>query len=361
MANDKFYGYSPTPKKGSIGAPYGNDNRLDRVNPYEFKKGMDYELATMGISRLNESTPDQRQTSTDKVLKNLATFPAYYSCKIQYETEYRNTQGKKPSFNKYMKEKYENKMKPVDQEYKNDKMVALKEAIKNEIRSILSEKMDPVGKEDGDINNDGKKDKTDDYLANRRKAISKATGKNEAYGDEKVDDDGFPAGVSDKDKEKIKGLKKEEDEDDDTVDKKATKGAKKGSPAKISKEMQKLAKEKSVLIDKRKNEFSKYKDDKNYDIEAYKKVVNPISDRIKVIDKEVKDLENKLATLEETSKMDNQEAASSMMDRDVNRKLLEIIKEAGAPLHEGAAGVKMYYDIARKAYMEGLINGLNES
>jgi len=145
MANDKFYGYSPSPKKGSIGVHYGNDNRLDRVNPYEFKKGMDYELATMGISRLNESDPLQRQTSTDKVLKNLATFPAYYSCKIQYETEYRNVQGKKPSFNKYMKEKYESKMKPVDQEYKNDKMVALKEAIKKEIRSILSEKMDPVG------------------------------------------------------------------------------------------------------------------------------------------------------------------------------------------------------------------------
>ena len=396
MANDKFYGYSPSPKKGSIGVHYGNDNRLDRVNPYEFKKGMDYELATMGISRLNESTPDQRQTSTDKVLKNLATFPAYYSCKIQYETEYRNTQGKKPSFNKYMKEKYENKMKPVDQEYKNDKMVALKEAIKNEIRSILSEKKRP---DYPDVDKDGDREESMEKALKDKEAKAKDKGKNEAYGDEKVDNDGFPAGVSDKDKEKIKGLKKsskkegsgdkevedfekatpgdpnydseklaikqfgigEGDDDDDTVDKKATKGAKKGSPAKISKEMQKLAKEKSVLIDKRKNEFSKYKDDKNYDIEAYKKVVNPISDRIKVIDKEVKDLENKLATLEETSKMDNQEAASSMMDRDVNRKLLEIIKEAGAPLHEGAAGVKMYYDIARKAYMEGLINGLNES
>ena len=34
--------------------------------------------------------------------------------------------------------------------------------------------LDPVGKEDGDINNDGKKDKTDKYLMNRRKAIGKA-------------------------------------------------------------------------------------------------------------------------------------------------------------------------------------------
>ena len=35
-----------------------------------------------------------------------------------------------------------------------------------------SKKLDPVGKEDGDINNDGKKDKTDSYLANRRKVIA---------------------------------------------------------------------------------------------------------------------------------------------------------------------------------------------
>ena len=37
--------------------------------------------------------------------------------------------------------------------------------------------LDPVGKEDGDVNNDGKKDKTDSYLMNRRKAIGKAMAK----------------------------------------------------------------------------------------------------------------------------------------------------------------------------------------
>ena len=365
MANDKFYGYSPSPKKGSIGVHYGNDNRLDRVNPYEFKKGMDYELATMGISRLNESTPDQRQTSTDKVLKNLATFPAYYSCKIQYETEYRNVQGRKPSFNKYMKEKYENKMKPVDQTYKNDKMVALKEAIKNEIRSILSEKMDPVGKEDGDINNDGKKDKTDDYLANRRKAISKATGKNEAYGDEKVDNDGFPAGVSDKDKEKIKGLKKEEDEDDapddDVVAKKAAKSAKKKAKGVkgIEKEIAAKKDEKKALKAKIDPLIAKFKD-KSLDKDSYMKKVGDTPKRIKALNDEIAKLEKSLdaALVKETDDM--REVAATAMGRDVNRRLLEIIQESGANLHEGAAGVKMHYDIARKAYMEGLTAGLNK-
>ena len=39
---------------------------------------------------------------------------------------------------------------------------------------VKEAKLDPVGKEDEDINNDGKKDGTDKYLKNRRKAIGKA-------------------------------------------------------------------------------------------------------------------------------------------------------------------------------------------
>ena len=41
-------------------------------------------------------------------------------------------------------------------------------------KKTQKESLDPVGKEDGDVNNDGKKDKTDKYLMNRRKAIGKA-------------------------------------------------------------------------------------------------------------------------------------------------------------------------------------------
>tara|TARA_B100001989_G_scaffold124782_1_gene88147 strand:+ start:2037 stop:2954 length:918 start_codon:yes stop_codon:yes gene_type:complete len=47
-------------------------------------------------------------------------------------------------------------------------------------QSIREKKLDPVGKEDGDVNNDGKKDSTDSYLMNRRKTIAKAM-KKEAY------------------------------------------------------------------------------------------------------------------------------------------------------------------------------------
>ena len=40
--------------------------------------------------------------------------------------------------------------------------------------NLKKEGLDPVGKEDSDVNNDGKKDKTDKYLMNRRKAIGSA-------------------------------------------------------------------------------------------------------------------------------------------------------------------------------------------
>ena len=50
----------------------------------------------------------------------------------------------------------------------------------------IAEAMDKVGKEDGDIDNDGDEDKTDDYLLNRRKAVGKAM-KNEAAPKMKVE------------------------------------------------------------------------------------------------------------------------------------------------------------------------------
>lgn len=69
------------------------------------------------------------------------------------------------------------------------------------------EGLDPVGDEDDDVNNDGKTDKTDDYLKNRRAAVSKAIGKK----DKKVKE-GFPTVDSAKkdheEREKSKGTGK---------------------------------------------------------------------------------------------------------------------------------------------------------
>ena len=79
MANDKYYGYSPKKetKKPSTGVT-DVGTRLDRVNPYEFRKCMDVELTSLGISRLQESTPEEREKATESVLKNLDHHPAYY-------------------------------------------------------------------------------------------------------------------------------------------------------------------------------------------------------------------------------------------------------------------------------------------
>jgi hypothetical protein len=49
----------------------------------------------------------------------------------------------------------------------------LREMVKAALMKPMDEKMDPVGREDADINNDGKVDKTDKYLASRRDAIAK--------------------------------------------------------------------------------------------------------------------------------------------------------------------------------------------
>ena len=106
MANDKYYGYSPkrekpsktqgqiysgaekSTRKGQVThGTYANiGNRLDRVNPYEFRKGMDYELTSLGVTRLRESTPEEREKVTETVLKNLeGKHPAYYTALIQFE------------------------------------------------------------------------------------------------------------------------------------------------------------------------------------------------------------------------------------------------------------------------------------
>jgi hypothetical protein len=43
-----------------------------------------------------------------------------------------------------------------------------------EVQEAANKKLDPVGKADADIDNDGDTDKSDEYLHNRRKAVSAA-------------------------------------------------------------------------------------------------------------------------------------------------------------------------------------------
>ena len=61
---------------------------------------------------------------------------------------------------------------------KNQSTAMIDKEISKEMKKLnIKEKLDPVGKADGDIDNDGDKDSSDKYLAKRRKAISKAIAK----------------------------------------------------------------------------------------------------------------------------------------------------------------------------------------
>ena len=60
----------------------------------------------------------------------------------------------------------------ADDEKETSKLANRQKGIKRAVNRLTKEGLDPVGKEDGDVNNDGKKDGTDKYLMNRRKAVS---------------------------------------------------------------------------------------------------------------------------------------------------------------------------------------------
>ena len=380
MANNKFYGYTPKtskPKKLKGKAWSGEDegsayeeigNRLDRVNPYEFRKGMDYELIALGCSRLAESTPEEREKSTETVLKNLEGHGGYYTSLITYETEYRNRPNK-PSFTTWLKDQDEIKMKEVQNAFKTGKM---KDA------THKNDKMTEP------------KYKKEDYTVAFETAKLKEA-------------------IKAKIKAKLYEAKEEEDEDDvddDVVAKKASKGAKKAE-----KGMARFVKEEEAIDellfgkDKGEEEASEenpmkgsllflkdkfldvYK--KNKDVEAYKKAIilpdaiskklekhaeiySKMGNKVKAADVKGKDLPETIKKLEirKTSiKKEREEEqvnigkqrneiASTDMSRGNHLRLLEIIRENGISLREGADGIRTYYEIAKTAYLEGLSKGL---
>ena len=99
----------------------------------------------------------------------------------------------------YLKMRESYKIEPPKERLKTDRNMfnipkdeqeAARERIKAKTaakRAKMKEALDPVGKEDGDINNDGKKDKTDKYLMNRRKKIGKAIAAKEEFSDWRAD------------------------------------------------------------------------------------------------------------------------------------------------------------------------------
>ena len=325
MANNKLYGYTPKMRKPSSdkgkayaglkkGKTYENlGNRLDRVNPYEFRKGMDYELIALGCSRLAESTPEEREKATESVLKNLDEHQAYYSALIQFEGGM--NQGSKineSSFKKYL-EAYTSErgegMVEVDKEIKDDKMV---DAKPNDLNTIKMKTIQPL-----------------------KEAIS----------------------------QEIKNIlsEKKGDDDDAKDEKKAAKGAK-GKDKKLKaldKEVDKLEKEKDKNKTKLQPDLKKYKDGK-MSADDYRKKSKTLVDRNKEINARLDAIKKEKEEIALKEKLDKREVAKTMMEKDTHMAILEIIKEYGISLREGSQGVKAYYEIAKTAYQEGFMAGLHK-
>ena len=302
MANNRLHGYTPKTVNEKDG------NRLDKFNPYEFRRGMDYELVDMGCARLAESTVDEREKATETVLKNLEEHGGYYTSLTTYEVTYRNT-DKKPAFKKWLSEQENFKMQEVkpgdkDSKHKEDKMVELKEAITKEIKNILGE---AKGKEAEKINKaDAEKEVTDEKSASKG-----AKGKEKAI-------------------------------------------------AALEKEIEKLKAEKDKNKDKLSVPLKRYKDGK-LTADEYRKLSDATVKRNKEIVARLGEIEKEKEAISLNEKLGRREVAKTMMEKDTHMAILEIIKEYGISLREGSEGIKAYYEIAKTAYQEGYMEGLQKN
>ena len=302
MANNRLHGYTPKTINEKDG------NRLDKFNPYEFRRGMDYELVDMGCARLAESTVDEREKATETVLKNLEEHGGYYTSLTTYEVTYRNT-DKKPAFKKWLSEQENFKMQEVkpgdkDSKHKEDKMVELKEAITKEIKNILGE-------------------------------------------------------AKDKEAEKINKADAEKEVSDEKSASKGAKGKEKAIAA-LEKEIEKLKAEKDKNKDKLSAPLKRYKDGK-LTADEYRKLSDDTVKRNKEIVKRLGEIEKEKEAISLNEKLGRREVAKTMMEKDTHMAILEIIKEYGISLREGSEGIKAYYEIAKTAYQEGYMEGLQKN
>jgi len=359
MANNKLHGFQPKYKDG-----IESTAQLDKLNPFEFRKGMDYELTAIGCLRLAESTIEEREKATETVLKNLKGNGGYYTSLITYETLFRNKiEGmKKPSFTAWLKEQDINKMQEVkrgdkDSKHKEDKMTELKEAIKRRIKSKLREAKD---KDDDTAFDDGNevdvKKKADKAGKNVEKGMARFEDEKKAI-DELLFGDAIP--LSDKDR------------------------------AKGEKEISKENPAEGSLLHRKNENLETYKQDK--DVANYKALIKLDEKEIKALEAHIEDygadgagnnvtldmvkgedlpttikkLEARKTAIDkevadETARVGEQrnEIAATNLTREDQLRLLEICRANGVSLREGSDSIRHYYEIAKTSFLEGLGKGM---
>ena len=140
------------------------------------------------LKKFLDAKAKKLQKEYDNQSKEEKNNPAFQSNKLNPKPQYNShePQGEVVSEMGGMKMKQVVKSKPVKNEKDMSKEPGQKAPVDyrtlsqshEPVGNIFNEKkMDPVGQEDGDINNDGKKDGTDSYLMNRRSAVKKAIAK----------------------------------------------------------------------------------------------------------------------------------------------------------------------------------------
>ena len=132
----------------------------EEIKKSYLKEGKGQDLADRYVAKLRQEFKNLNDDELDEFKKTLAT-----------------------AFD--MNEAYVNEMQMVNKETGKDVTKHVldymeKKITKKEFEELTglskskNEALDPVGKEDDDINNDGKVDKTDKYLANKRAKIAKS-------------------------------------------------------------------------------------------------------------------------------------------------------------------------------------------
>jgi len=387
MANNKLYGYTPTTSKEKEG------NRLDQYNPYEFRKGMDYELTSMGCMRLAESTIEEREKATESVLKNLESHPAYYSGLIQFEAGM-NHAGKidGKNFKTWLKDHFEvNKMQEIQNGFDRKNVTSDVRA-----KSLKTPKFDDQMTEPKGYN---KKDYTTPFETKPsplKEEQLRKTIRNEALKILKEqDEEEFDADVDKADKAATKAAKKSKSSNRFDLEREAIKDllyrGKKGKESEYTEEEpapKSILDVKNQMLDLYKNKFKGKEggvDDYNAELkkvnEKFKKILEKhvktfgeegkgnnvtlnivygekLPDTIKLLGARLKALEKEEEEDIVSANELRREVAKTDMTREQHIKLLEIIKKHGVSLREGAMGVKQYYNIAKEAYLEGVANGL---
>ena len=372
MANDKYYGFKP-----KSGKSVEQIAKFEQFNPYEFRKGMDYELTELGCSRLKESTPEEREKATEKVFKNLESHPAYYSGLIQFETGMNQAgqiDGK--NFKTWLNDHFDiNKMQPAIDEkfkkiktpnFKDDNMIELKESIQREVNKVLKEQsakqaamadMEDAGEKEGGKKGKGKakKDKPvrKDRFDREEEAIKDILFRVDAKGKKPKEEGDYT-----KDNPAPGSMLFIKDELLDTYKNDIKNDPKLEKPKDKEDAYNKLQKEANAEFEGALEKFNEEFDTDNTlnlyvkDQELFK-TIKSLQERLKL------GLDKARAGVEEEARGTRREIAKSQMTREEALRLLEIVKENGISLREGTEGIRTYYEIAKAAYLEGVANALN--